>query len=266
MEPGPTGDGGVFAGVVVICGLAFWGYRSRKVKNAIKHNQPENNQHKPLTPPSPVGPGSIQPMAVPMCQQSANAAPNMQAVFAHQYQQVSPPSPHLPLVSAPVPVNDYYQLPQPPAYQTPIVSRPEAYQQLQQHQPSQFEQQQQQLGLEYRIKDSQLQQERALAHQIEEEMAQLQMMKDQRAASEAGSPNAQQHYGSPQSPISDVPTHDKDGNDGSYVRPVSKFFPVDVTKPTQTSPSHRANPQYIPPMMSGYVDGFSSSRDPQLQG
>jgi len=260
--------------VVVICGLAFWGYRSRKVKNAIKHNQPENNQHRPLTPPSPVGPDSIQPMAVSIHQQPANAAPDMQAVFAHPYQQISQKSPHLPPVPAPVPVNEYYQLPQSPPYQIPIVSRPEAYQQLQQHQPSQFEQQQQnqeyqdqyeqQLELEHRIKDSQLQQERALAHQIEAEMAQLQMMKDQRAASEAGSPNARQHYGAPQSPFSDVPTHHNDGNDGSYVRPVSTFFPVDVAKPTQTLPSHRANPQYIPPMVSEYVDEFSRSHDPQL--
>ncbi|KAF9206425.1 hypothetical protein BGZ59_011672 [Podila verticillata] len=291
--------GGVAAGVVVICGLAFWGYRSRKAKNTSKHDQPENNEHKPPTHSSPDGSGPIQPMPAPMYQQPATVAPNMQAVYTPQHQQPLQQSSSLPPVPVPVSVNNYHQLPQPTAYQIPIVNRPESYpppqqQQQQQlhhhHQPSQLEQQQQQqqyqaqyeqhlqqqqlqqlqqqeLGKQ-RIKDSQLQQERALAQQIEAQMAQLQMMKDQRAASEAGSHNAQQRYvGAPQVPFSDVQAHVSSGYDGSYVRPVSTSSPVDVAKPTHTSPPHRANPQYVQSVASsGYADEYSGPRNPQMQG
>lgn len=292
--------GGVAAGVVVICGLAFWGYRSRKAKNATNSDQPGNQhlngaasgEHKPPTYPSPtVGPGPIQSMPVAMYQQPANVIPNMPAVYSAQHQL--PPQP----VPAPVPVNNYHQQPQPTPYQIPIVNRPDSYpqqqyqtqfdqqqqqqqyqaqyeqqllqqqqqqQQQQQHQQQQQQLQQQQHDLEQqRIKESQLQQERALAHQIEAQMAQLQMLKDQREASEAGSP-AQHQVSAPQVPYS-VPSPPV-SYDGSYARPVSTISPMNVAKQAQASPPPRANPQYIQPERNAYGDEYIGPRNPQLQG
>ncbi|KAG0021876.1 hypothetical protein BGZ81_008754 [Podila clonocystis] len=293
--------GGVAAGVVVICGLAFWGYRRRKAKNVIKTGQTENqhsasSEHKPPTQPSPtVGPGPTPPMPIGVYQPPANGTPNMPIVYSAQHQL--PPHP----VPASVPVSNYYQQPQSPPYHIPAVHRPDAYPQQQHYQPqfdqqqqqqlqqqqyqAQYEQQLQQQQLQQqqqqqqqqlqqqqqhdleqqRIKESQLQQERALAQQIEAQMAQLQMLKDQRAASEAGSPNAQNHVSGPNVPFS-VPSPAVSGYDGSYVRPVSTVSPVDVAKHAQVSPPPRANPQYIEPERNAYADEYNGPRNPQLQG
>ncbi|KAG0022857.1 hypothetical protein BGZ82_010892 [Podila clonocystis] len=289
--------GGVAAGVVVICGLAFWGYRRRKAKNVTKTGQTENqhfnsasSEHKPPTQPSPtVGPGPIPPMPVAMYQQPANVSPNMPIVYSAQHQLPPQPAP------APVPVNNYYQQPQPTPYQIPVVHRPDAYPQQQHYQPQfdqqqQQQQQQQQYQAQYeqqlqqqqlqqkqqqqqqqqqhdleqqRIKESQLQQERALAQQIEAQMAQLQMMKDQRAASE--SPNAQNHVNGPQAPFS-APSPAVSSYDESNMRPVSTISPVNVVKHAQVSPPPRANPQYIQPESNAYANEYNGPRNPQLQG
>ncbi|KAF9272145.1 hypothetical protein BGZ74_005410, partial [Mortierella antarctica] len=143
------------------------------------------------------------------------ASVQQQPSFAHA-QPVSSmpvvftPQPH-PLLPRPsiappptsIPVNNYYhqQTHQPP-YQIPVVGPQAAafqqQQQQQQHQQQiqyeqtqqhdQREQEKQRELKQQRIKQAQLEEEFILARHIEEQMARLQTLKDQRQSSEVGSP------------------------------------------------------------------------------
>ncbi|KAF9322868.1 hypothetical protein BG006_001988, partial [Podila minutissima] len=140
-------------------------------------------------------------------------------------------------------------------------------QQIQYEQTQQNDQREQERrGLEQqRIKQAQLEEELALARQIEEQMARLQTLKDQRQASEVGSPvSTERSSQGPQIAVS-YPAPPFKGEDESYVLPPSTATMPGEARNSQIVHSHM-NPQYTQPVEGDeYVDEHTGPRNPQLR-